>query len=134
MAIEVTIVGIKELKAAIDRNPEKIKTQAGTFLARSIAAYKSGINNNPWRRGGSGGGAPVKSGTLRDTHRTKISGFEARIGPNTQRAPYARFVYFGTRYMKPGRPWLEYVKRTKDSEVQNLYHAMLDEIVADLAK
>ena len=139
-------VGLKELRAAIARNPQKVLDEARYFLTRGLASYKSGIINDPWRIGGKGGGVPVsndpryprkfqrqRSGNLRDTHITEINGLEGRIGPNLQLAPYAKYVHHGTRRMQ-GRPWLDYVKQNKEGEIEKLYRGMLNNIVGDLAR
>lgn len=125
-------VGLDELKAAIRRAPQTAAEEAKKFLVRGIAVYKKGILNNPWRISTSGGGAPVDTGHLRDTHITSIGSYQAFIGPSLQAAPYAKYVHEGTRKMK-GRPWLEYVKQDKDSEIEQLYKQMLTNIVKDLA-
>lgn len=143
---EAKWVGLKELQAAIKRNPQKVLDEARNFLSRGLAAYKQGIIRDPWRIGGRGGGAPVsndpryprkyqrqRSGNLRDSHVTQISGLQGVIGPNQSVAPYAQYVHGGTRRMQ-GRPWLDYVKTTQDGAIQNLYNRMLENIVKDLAK
>lgn len=139
-------IGLRELKQAFDRSPQKVLNEARMFLTRGLAVYKSGIIRAPWRIGGSGGGSPVsndpryprryqrqRSGNLRDSHITQVSSLEGRIGPNLQAAPYARYVHHGTRRMQ-GRPWLDYVKTTKQGEIEQLYRRMLKNIVGDLAK
>jgi len=138
-------IGLKELRAAIARNPQRVIDEARRFLTRGLAVYKAGIIRDPWRIGGKGGGSPVsndpryprrfqkiRSGNLRDSHITSISGLTGTIGPNTSVAPYAKYVHHGTKRMQ-GRPWLEYVKDTKMGEIENLYRGMLKEIVKDLA-
>lgn len=144
MAVE--FIGYKELSDAIKRFPQKSLDEGRLFLTRGMAVYKKGIIREPWRVGGIGGGSPVsndplykrknqkqRSGNLRDTHVTEISDLQATIGPNDQTAPYAKYVHEGTRRMM-GRPWLDYIKRTKDPDIQKLYQAMLGNIVSDLAK
>jgi hypothetical protein len=139
-------IGLKELRAAIARNPQKVLDEARLFLTRGLSVYKQGIIRDPWRVGGLAGGSPVsndpryprkfqkqRSGNLRDTHITEINGLEGRIGPNLQTAPYAKFVHHGTRHMR-GRPWLDYVKQNKEGEIEKLYRGMLSNIVGDLAK
>ena len=143
---EIKWVGLKELKAAVARNPQKVLDEARLFLTRGLAVYKSGIINDPWRIKGSGGGSPVsndpryprkyqrqRSGNLRDSHVTQINGLQGVIGPNTQVAPYAKYVHHGTRKMQ-GRPWLEFVKRAKSGDIERLYKTMLQNIVGDIAK
>jgi len=130
--MSVQLIGLKELKAAVRRNPQRIILEARNFLSRGIAEYKKGIIRNPWKIGGTGGGAPVRTGNLRDTHFTQISRFTAMIGPDKFNR-YAKFVHEGTRKMK-ARPWLEYVKKDKDSAIQKHYSTMLANITHDLAK
>lgn len=139
-------IGLKELQAAIARNPQTVLDQARLFLTRGLAVYKAGIIRDPWRIGGRGGGAPVsndpryprkyqrqRSGNLRDSHITNINGLQGTIGPNMSAAPYAGYVHGGTRRMQ-GRPWLDYVKESQDTNIQDLYRKMLGNIVSDLAK
>lgn len=139
-------IGKKELIKAIERNPKKVLDEARLFFSRGLAEYKKGIVRSPWRVGATGGGAPVsndpryyrkyyrqRSGNLRDTHETQISGLQASIGPNQRTAPYARFVHDGTSKMR-GRPWLDHVKQSRDGEIRNLYRDMLKVISGDLAK
>ena len=139
-------IGLKELRAALARNPQKVLDEARLFLTRGLSVYKQGIIRDPWRVGGLGGGSPVsndpryprkfqkqRSGNLRDTHYTEINGLEGRIGPNLQLAPYAKYVHHGTRRMR-GRPWLTFVQENKKTEIERLYRNMLQSIVSDLAK
>lgn len=146
MEYNVSWIGIRELRAAIKRNPQRVLDEARVFITRGLAVYKAGIIRDPWRMGGGGGGSPVsndprykrkyqklRSGNLRDTHMTKVSSMQGLIGPNTQTAPYAKYVHDGTRRMR-GRPWLEYVRDTQRGSIESLYRKMLENIVSDLAK
>lgn len=112
------------LRAAIRRNPQKVLDEVNKFLVRGLSKYTKGIQSEPWRVGGSGGGAPVNTGNLRDTHAKIINRWDARVGPS---APYAGYVH-------RNRPWLDYVKRTKDQEIQQLEKELLENITNDLAK
>jgi hypothetical protein len=129
-SLEAEIRGIKELRAAVNRNPKKVLSEARIFLQRGIAEYQRGIIRNPWRVGSSSGGSPVsndsryqrrnqkqRAGNLRDSHRVQIMGLTAKIGPDMKQSPYAGFVHEGTRRMQ-SRPWLDYVKDNKDKEVK----------------
>lgn len=132
---DVRIIGLKELKKAVARNPKKVLNETRDFLSRGMAAYKRGIIRSPWRVGGSGGGAPAKTGNLRDTHRTQINKLKAIIFPT---AKYAKYVHgiegFPRRRTYQLRPWLDYVKKTKEGEIQRLYRNLLKNITSDLAK
>lgn len=136
--MSVELIGFDQLQAAIRRNPDKVKDEAGKFLIRGIAAYKSVIIRNPWRMGSSGGGAPVSSGSLRDSHKTKVSNWSATIGPNDQLAPYAAYVHGIEGYPRKRkyqlRPWLDYAIVKQDETIQRLYNEMGDNILKDLAK
>lgn len=133
MERKIEWVGLRELQAAVQRNPQKVLDETRTFLTRGLAVLKAGIIRMPWRIGGRGGGAPVATGNLRDTHITEVRGLTASIGVNMVAAPYAKYVHHGTRHMQ-GRPWLEYVRAASNSDIQNLYRDMLKNITGDLAR
>lgn len=116
--------GADEFKEAIRRNPQKILDLVGRFITRGLAEYKKIIIRSPWRIGMSGGGAPVMTGNLRDTHITEVSPFAGRIYPS---APYSQAVH-------KKRPWLDYAKDTASPNVEKLEAELLQDIVADLAK
>lgn len=107
------------------------------FFVRGLARYTSTIGNNPWRKGMSGGGAPVATGNLRDdAHRKEINAFSARIFIDERRAPYAPYVHGIEGYPRKRsyqlRPWLSYAMDTTD--IRPLEDDLLKNIVADLAK
>ena len=156
---DIKFIGLKELKAAVRRNPRSVKRAADTFLTRGLAEYRRGIINDPWRVGGRGGGAPVsndpryrsrsnrgyqkaRSGNLRDSHKPIIRGLQGFIGPNESQAPYAKYVHGnkahpvrvkGTKKLKT-RPWLDYVKDERDVFIKRHYRQMLRTISRSLAQ
>ena len=121
---------VRSLQQAIARNPQTVRTQVGSFLTHGIATFNRQILRSPWRVGGSGGGAPVDSGNLRDTHQREVSAFSARIFPT---AKYAEYVHEGTRHMGE-RPWLDHAVQNSKNEIQQLESTLLTNIVSDLAK
>ncbi len=121
---DIQFIGAKEFEKALMRNPELVVKEVKNFLQRAMAKYRSGIMNNPWKVGMSGGGSPVLSGHMRDTHIPVIGNWEARIGPDTN---YAEHVH-------KKRPWLDHVFKDKEKDVQDLEVKMLEKIVGDLAK
>lgn len=145
MAESIQIIGLKELQAAVNRSPRTVIYETKNFMSRGLKVYKSGIINNPWRMGSNGGGAPVShqgkgqkrsaGGNLRDTHETVIDAFTAYIRPT---ATYAKYVHgiagIPRKRSYQLRPWLDFVKADKDSEIQILYGKLLANITADLAK
>jgi hypothetical protein len=116
------------LRAAVARNPAKVLSEVSNFLARGIRAYNETIIRSPWRVGASGGGAPVDTGNLRDTHMKSVSTWEARIYPT---APYAESVHEGHAGVR-ARPWLDYAQRVNEARIAALQNNLLDNIVKDL--
>lgn len=130
---KVTLIGGKELAAAVKRSPKTIGIETKKFLARALSKYRKGIISRPWALGGRGGGAPVKSGNLRDTHITKVSRYKGIIEPGHPSKKYAYYVHEGTRRME-ARPWLDYVKEQNEHRIRSLYMELLKNISRDLAK
>lgn len=122
--IIITTEGFEEMRRAIARSPGKTLDAVGRFIIRGLSEYKKGIIRNPWRIGMSGGGAPVDTGNLRDTHVTETTSFEGRIYPT---APYAEKVH-------ENRPWLDYVTINADGAIKEHQKVLLDSIVGDLKK
>lgn len=126
--------GLHELQAAVRRNPHRVLSEVGKFLVRGMAAYNRVILRNPWRRGSSGGGVPVATGNLRDTHRREFEPWSARIYPT---APYAPYVHglkgFARRRTYALRPWLDFAKEQSDKEIRELEMQMVEAIIRDLA-
>jgi hypothetical protein len=138
MEFNIDINGIRELEAAIARNPARTHTEIGKFLVRGIAVYNKLILRDPWTVQASGGGAPVDTGNLRDTHIKNIGEMKATIGPNEDAAPYAKYVHGLEGYPRKRsyrlRPWLDYAYEKGEKEVRELQDILMDNIVSDLAK
>jgi hypothetical protein len=130
--MEININGVEEFKRAIERNPQVAREEVGKFLVRATAKYRKTIRNNPWKFGQSGGGAPVKSGNLRDMHHTDIRDWIARIYVDRS-VDYRWKVHEGEKWIK-GRPWLNYAMEQNQQAVDKLGDAMLYAIVNNLAK
>lgn len=122
---EIELLGAKEFQRALERSPKKVLEEIKKFTQRGIAEYKRGIMNNPWKVGMSGGGSPVDTGNLRDTHLTDFSTFTGRIYPTASKYMYA---------VHKGRPWLDFVFNDKALDIEKLEDKMLEEIVMDLVK
>jgi hypothetical protein len=118
------IEGLDELKEAIARNPEIVKREIGNFLKRGMEVYTRIMLNKPWRVGETGGGVPVATGNLRDTHQLTYLPYEAYIQPT---APYA-----GPIHSK--RPWLDYAFNQGQQKVEELENNLMEKIAEDLAK
>lgn len=127
--------GLKQLRTAIARNPGRVRSEAKKFLTRGIAVYNRFIMRRPWGLGQAGGGAPVDTGNLRDTHQREIGTFQARIFPT---ARYASYVHGIEGYPRKRsyqlRPWLDWAKKQGQREIDHNADIMLKEIVGDLAR
>jgi hypothetical protein len=126
--------GFNELRAAVKRNPARVREEVGKYFVRGLAVYTGIINNNPWKTGMTGGGAPTDTGNLRDTHQKEIQAWQASIYPT---APYASYVHgidgLPRQRKYPLRPWLDYAQEKGDKDLQRLEGEMLDAITNDLA-
>jgi HK97 gp10 family phage protein len=122
--IAVKIEGLSKLQSAIRRSPQTVIDEIGKFLARAGAKYRASILNSPWMVGATGGGSPVATGNLRDTHQTTIEKASLVIKPT---APYAEFVHEGTRRMK-ARPWLAFAVEQNTQEIDRLLQDMMNGI------
>lgn len=123
-AINFKLNGYDEFKKAIKNEPDVVKKTANKFLVRGLAVFKRLIIRNPWRIGMSGGGAPVLTGNLRDTHMTEVSPWQGRVYPT---APYANAVH-------KNRPWLDYAKENAKDDIDKLQADFLKEVTSALAK
>lgn len=124
LSLEFDPKDLKSLEQAIKRNPQTVIREVGVFLARAIASYNRGILRNPWRVGMAGGGAPVATGNLRDTHKKSVSSMSAEIYPN---ARYAEAVH-------ANRPWLDHVFNQQASDIRQLEEQLLEKVTEDLAR
>jgi hypothetical protein len=136
--MDFEIVGLDQLTAAVNRNPQLVVRETKNFLSRGISSYNKIIIRSPWRMGSTGGGSPVakvNGGNLRDTHARIIGQWEARIYPT---APYAPYVHglagYPRRRSYQLRPWLDFAQQQADSQIVTLQNTLLKNIVADLAK
>jgi hypothetical protein len=140
--LTIKIKGLEAFRAAIKRNPKMVLDELKKFFIRAKARYTATIIRNPWSVGGSGGGAPVDTGALRDSHQagTKIDKFRLVIGPDEKVAPYAKYVHgrgYGEVNSRTGvksRPWLNYAFDKEEKEIRRLGDEMLLNLVKDLAK
>lgn len=131
---------LRTLQNAIRRNPDVIRSESLAFMTRAKAVLMTTINRNPWRVGGRGGGAPVDSRRLLQSHQDRISPFELRIFPEPRatkiKSPwntYAELVHDGTSRMKR-RPWLDYAVKSNDMQIRQLQGRLLEHVTKDLAK
>ena len=120
-------ITIKQLTRAFEKFPKKVKIEGKLYLVRGLREYKKvAFQSSPWRVGQSGGGVPVKTGNLKEQHRTKIKDLEGRFGVSDKRVKYAPYVH---KY----RPWLDYAKNKADKSVEKHYKVFMDNILNFIA-
>jgi hypothetical protein len=124
MSLEWRLEGFKEFEAAVRRNPQYVIQRGNQFITRALAEYRRVIWRNPWRVGMSGGGAPVLTGHLRDTHNQHVAMLMGRIYPT---ASYAGYVHHK-------RPWLAYAFENADGAVRQHEQDLAGDILAELAR
>ncbi len=128
MKFRTELYGKDELIRAIRRNPQFVKDRSLQMMTRLKAAYQQTINRNPWRVGGTGGGVPVDTGSLRDAHGYKVQPWHFKIKVRQSKADaYGKAVH-------RGRPWLDYAHEKEKSTREKHYDDFLEDIVEDLAK
>lgn len=134
MKLRTELYGRDELIRAIKRNPRFVRDRSLQMMTRLKAAYQMTINRNPWRVGGTGGGVPTKTGSLRDAHGYDIKPWHLKIEVRPEKAKaYGWSVHEGTKYMKK-RPWLDYAHEKEKGTREEHYDDFLEDIVEDLAK
>ena len=136
MSSNYEIKGLKEFIAAIKRNPQFVLDRTNVFLVRGLAEYRKIIWRDPWPMArysvDGGGGAPVDSHNLRDTHKQRVTKLEGRIGPDLSAAPYAGYVHDGTRHMHR-RPWLDYAADKARPQIEQHQRDLIDDVIKQLA-
>ena len=138
--LTIKVIGAKEFQRAIKRNPRVVLSELKKFFVRAKAEYTKTVIRNPWQVGGSGGGSPVDTHALRDSHQAKITPFEMTFGPNTDVVRYAKYVHgrrkgeINARTGVKSRPWLTYAFDKNKRAIEKLSGDMLGKIVKDLAK
>ena len=138
----IQTVGFNELQTAIKRNPQVVANESKKFFLRATIKYNASIRSRPWTVGATGGGSPVDSRNLVESHKTNIGKTIATIGPDFNRIKYAWRIHEGfvgpdskgRVYNQAARPWLDYVKKQNEGRVESLYREMLKNITKDLAK
>lgn len=127
-----------KLKRAIERSPNMVKDKTNVFLIRAQAVLKQGINQSPWRIGGSGGGVPSATTNLKKSHEYKLAPFSLTVAVNESRASYAKYVHGIDGYVRKRsyqlRPWLRYVEKQSENRINSYAKSLLEDIVKDLAQ
>lgn len=134
MSFKITLEGEKQLRAAFKENPEEVKRLGGKMMNNLKTAYQRQIIRSPWRIGGTGGGVPVDTGSLRDSHQwiANQTRMEVRV-PESKADAYGWAVHEGTGDME-ARPWLDYAQEQLKTEREKELSNFMDGIVNNLAE
>ena len=124
------IKGLDEFERAIRRNPQYVKERGGLFITRGLAEYRRIILREPWKRGASGGGAPVATGNLRGYAPAASEGLRGPHLPDglirEVRAWRGR-VTCKRNYQL--RPWLDYAAGQALPEIERHEQQLFDDIM-----
>lgn len=122
--IKIRITNLPEIKRAFGQAPQlmskhfNVAIKQATFLVEG----KSKIN------------APVDTGYLMGSHRTKFLGsgigFTGIVYP---KADYAMFVHQGTRFMK-ARPFLKDAAESSENQIERLFTQALQGVLNDIGR
>lgn len=125
---------LESFERALRKAPEIVEFNGKRFLTLAKAELLQTIMNDPWEIGDKGGGVPVDSGHLRDTHRSVIHNMQLTILPlpNTSEPNYADWVHGGTRKLEE-RPWLDYAMKANRDRINKHSESMLEDITQQLA-
>lgn len=95
--VTVSVEGLDELRKALQKLPDEVKTALRTALKESAEAVKTEVKKT----------APVATGNLRDSVdiRYEDDGLTAQVGWWKKDDYYARWVEFGTK-SRPAQPSL----------------------------
>ena len=134
MEIRVSEKDLRALERAFSRSPEMMRTEGLRMMNRINVGLQRQIIRNPWRIGGAGGGVPVDSKSLRQSHRYEVKPEQVKISVDQAKAKaYGWAVHEGTSKMQ-ARPWLDYSLEREEQNIKNLADDFLNRVVAYLAK
>lgn len=127
----VEITGLNDLQRAVAKSPDTVLKEAKRLINRLLAQATRLIGRPPWEIGqsGSGKGAPVSTGNLRQTHVKTIIGLTGILYPT---ADYAEYVHGGTKRMK-ARPWLDQASEDLQPQVEEYSNEFLEKVTSELA-
>lgn len=123
---------LEALRRAFNNSPDTMKKHSDRLITKIDRETKKIMFRNPWEIGGSGGGVPVDTKYLRQSHQSRRSPYEMKIWvPGSH--PYASYVHEGTRKME-ARPWMDYAADKVEGSIDGEIRTFLDSVVSDLSK
>lgn len=135
MEYNLKIDELDSFKKAILNCPDFTKQAVGRFLVQSMAVLNRILIRSPWKMGQSGGGVPVATRNLLETHLREINTWDLLIKPT---AAYAGYVHgwdgkmFNVRGVQL-RPWLDYTMENAQQDIEKLEGNLIDDITNSLA-
>lgn len=129
----IEIKGLDELRRAIARNPEVVRTEAQKLFTRVASHIDRHLAKDPWRVNSGAGGVPVDTGhLLRNARKRQFAPMSLSIYTDTNAVPYARYIHEGTSRMQ-ARPYYESAKTGTEKETEHEAGRFMDAIVKSLA-
>jgi len=129
MEIKIKVENLDRWKRLIDKSPQEVTYEAGNFITTVERLFQKTMRNKPWQVNGSGGGIPVATGNLRDTHQFIKQHFRLEVIPT---AEYAGYVHEGTRKMR-ARPWLRYTAEVTESDITKEANNMIERLAKKMS-
>lgn len=86
MSFQIKILGLKEFRKAIKRNPKMSYKELNNAIKQSVHIIRPLMVKN----------SPYKSGKLRKNIFARASKLQGSVGPDLNVTPYARYVHDGT--------------------------------------
>lgn len=124
---------LQALQKMVNDSPGIIRSRSDKLMARVDRIFKTTINRNPWRIGGTGGGVPVDTRHLFRSHVWRRTPWQMSVTVPKGQPKYASAVHEGTRRME-ARPWMDYAIDKNKAEVKQEAIKFLDDVVKNLAK
>jgi len=132
--MKITVKGLNQLRRAFRKNPDYVKRRGLKLMKNIKEKYKNQIIRSPWEVGESGGGVPVRTKALRDSHQYRVSPTRMTAGiPEYKAKEYGIYVHEGTSKMD-ARPWLDYAHEKLESDREKAFKRFLGDVVNNLAE
>ena len=117
--VSITVSGMEELRRKINKLNSELKRKVNDEL-RKIGSLISERAKNL---------APIRTGRLRSSIFSRVEDWTLKVGAN---APYARYVEFGTRWIKPRHFMLRAVQENT-SKIKGLLDKAVSSAISEVS-
>jgi len=129
MSVNLRFTNADSFIRAINTTGPTMRDRARVFFTRARAEYDRILLRSPWRIGGSPGGVPTDTKSLRDTLQREVTSEYLRITPTQA---YAGWVHDGTSKME-ARPFFDHAKQAADARIRHHEDQLLAALQSHLA-